>query len=108
VLISVRELEKFWNIHPNGVLHVGAHLAEESEQYSRFSWGKVIWVEAQHNLVRSLKETLNPLHNEVLEAAIWDVDGEVKQFGVASNSQSSSLLDFNTHSESYPDIKIGK
>jgi FkbM family methyltransferase len=56
--------------------------------------------------VNILKETLDPTRNSIFEAVIWDVDNELKKFGVASNSQSSSLLEFDTHSESYPDIKM--
>ncbi len=106
MLITVDNLDKFWNIRPNGVLHVGAHLAEESKEYSSHGWGVVIWVEAQEKLANELRNSLNPANNIVFQSIIWDIDNEFKRFGVASNSQSSSLLEFNTHSKSYPDIKM--
>lgn len=106
MLISVKELDKYWKIHPKGVLHVGAHLAEESSDYEAFRWGDVVWVEAQSNLANTLRKSLDSTRNSVYEAVIWETDNEIKRFGVASNSQSSSLLQFSTHSESYPDIKM--
>lgn len=106
MLITVKELVKFWNIRPTGVLHVGAHLAEESKDYSSHGWGPVIWVEAQEKLANELRNSLDPAANRVFQAVIWDVDNELKRFGVASNSQSSSLLEFSTHSKSYPDIRM--
>ena len=59
--VSVAELSKDWNIAPTGVLHVGAHLAEEALDYETFGWTPVIWVEAQPNLVQALNSKLDSL-----------------------------------------------
>jgi len=104
VLISVEELINLWNLKPTGVVHVGAHLAEEAEAYERFGWTPVIWVEAQPQLVTKLKLNLDPGIHSVLEAAVWNVDGAELELNLASNSQSSSLLKFGLHEEYYPEI----
>jgi FkbM family methyltransferase len=106
MLIQVSELVKVWGLKPRGVLHVGAHRAEEAIAYEEAGWLPVIWVEAQPDLVKSLTRDLNGENHKVLEAAVWDLDGLKKSFYVASNSQSSSLLDFGTHASDYPSVQI--
>jgi len=46
--------------------------------------------------------------HKIITAAIWDIDDIKMKFNVASNSQSSSLLDFGTHRDSYPKIEYTK
>jgi len=104
VYITVLELSKYWNIAPTGVLHVGAHLGEEASDYEKFGWTPTIWVEAQPNLVQALNSKLDSSMHKIIEAAIWEEDGVPLRLHVASNSQSTSLLNFGTHADSYPDI----
>jgi FkbM family methyltransferase len=104
VYITVSELSKYWNIAPTGVLHVGAHLGEEASDYEKFGWAPVIWVEAQPSLVKVLNSKLDPSKHKVIEAAIWEEGGVPLKLHIASNSQSTSLLNFGTHADSYPDI----
>lgn len=104
MFISVSELSRFWNIKPKGVLHVGAHLAEEAADYEKYGWLPVTWVEAQPNLVEVLEVNLHFPDHKVIEAAIWDENGVNLKLHIASSSQSTSLLDFGTHAELYPDI----
>ena len=104
MLISVDELHNLWNIRPTGVVHVGAHLAEESKEYEKFNWVPIIWIEAQPSLVEELKKKLDPTFNSVIEAAVWNKSDVELELNVASNSQSTSLLDFGSHESSYPDV----
>ena len=102
--ITVSELSKYWNIAPTGVLHVGAHLGEEASDYEKFGWTPAIWVEAQPNLVEILATKLDSSKHKVIEAAVWEEDGVPLKLHIASNSQSTSLLNFGTHSDFHPDI----
>jgi FkbM family methyltransferase len=104
MLITPRELFENWNVFPNSVLHVGAHLGEESSLYDEVEWFPVIWIEAQPSLIQELLSKLDPQKNQIIEAAIWDVSGLSMPLNIASNSQSTSLLDFGTHARSYPEI----
>ena len=45
MLVPVDALARTFGVRPTGVLHVGAHEAEEWDDYQRFGWGPVIWVE---------------------------------------------------------------
>ena len=106
MLISVKDLHEVFKVRPTQVLHVGAHLAEEEPAYRRYGWGHVTWVEAQPNLVRELKQTLPPETNSVFLGCIWSVTGKKLTLNIASNSQSSSLLEFGTHATDYPEISF--
>jgi FkbM family methyltransferase len=106
MLISVEELVRNWAIHPSGVVHVGAHLGEEANAYVGFNWVPVFWIEAQPELVKQLQERLPSQEHKVIQAAVWNVNDSVLNLHLASNSQSSSLLEFGSHSTDYPDIKF--
>jgi FkbM family methyltransferase len=106
MLISVKELARNWSIRPSGVLHVGAHLGEEALAYQEFGWLPVIWIEAQPELVQKLRERLDRPAHRIIQAAVWNVNDLVLNLHVASNSQSSSLLEFGSHSTDYPEIKF--
>jgi len=106
MFIPVSELQSDWNLSVNGVLHVGAHTGEEVVQYENAAWTPVIWIEAQPNLARDLRQKLNPKLHKVLEAAIFDKNDIELSMNISSNSQSSSLLNFGTHKLDYPEITM--
>lgn len=94
---------------PTGILHVGAHLAEERVDYESAGWSSlnpIIWIESQIDLAQKLTEVLNPNKNKVINATVWSETGKEMKFNVASNSQSSSLYDLGTHATTYPEIKF--
>ena len=108
MLFSISELVRRWQISPKSVLHIGAHLAEESEMYQSAGWNEVLWIEANPALMTDLRKKVEPLGQRVIEAAIWHTTGDELKLKVASNGQSSSLLEFNTHSALYPQIVVEK
>lgn len=108
MLFSINELVKHWCISPRSVLHIGAHLAEECDLYRSVGWDKVIWIEANPELINDLRKKVEPLGHRVYEAAVWNTTGEEVSLKVASNGQSSSLFEFNKHSTYYPKIVVDK
>lgn len=108
VYIPVIELAQNYNIKPRNILHIGAHLAEESPSYDKYFNAPILWIEAQPQLCSELVKRLNSKTNTVIEACVSDKDGEDVMFNVSSNSQSSSMLSFGTHSVSYPDVIVSE
>lgn len=104
MLISVRELHHYWNVTPIGVVHVGAHEAEELLEYRNNRFGQVIWVEAQPNLAEKLRVSTFGSGDSVIEAAVWHEKDIPMKLKISSNSQSTSLLEFGSHEVTYPDI----
>lgn len=109
MLIPVDELQRRFGISPSGILHVGAHLAEESIEYEGAGWSplnRIIWIESQSTLVGQLGNLLNPSKHKVINATVWSEAGLRKTFHVANNSQSSSLFALGTHERTYPEIQF--
>lgn len=94
---------------PSGVLHVGAHEAEESDDYTAFGWNPVIWVEMLPEKAMALQVRFaNDINNSVINAACWDTDGESLPVFRADNGQSSSLLKPNYHLTAHPTVTISE
>lgn len=108
MLIPVTELIQDFNVTPTSILHVGAHLAEESSEYDKNFNVPVLWIEAQSKLCLELRKTLNLKTNTVVEACVFEKDDELITFNVSSNSQSSSILEFGTHLDTYSNVKIAE
>jgi len=106
MLISIGEQSKIYGIHPTGVVHVGGHLGEEFSDYKNHNWGNVLWIEAQPNLAKQLEKLISGSGDRVMNAAVWDSSGVKLNLHVTSNSESSSLLEFGTHSLEHPDIVV--
>lgn len=106
MLIPVIDLLNDFNIKPKKILHVGAHLAEESEDYNKYFNAPIVWIEAQSKICLQLKKKLNLKNNTIIEACISDKDGELLSFNVSSNSQSSSLLNFGSHLMNHPEVTV--
>ncbi len=109
--IPVGVMEKYWGIHPNSIIHVGAHLAEEHFEYKKFNWigtesRKAIWVEAQTRLVDTLKHTLDQEENLIYNFAIWSEDKKEVSLNISNNTQSSSLFKLSKHKQIYPEIEF--
>ena len=112
MLIDVSFLAQKLQIRPVGVLHVGAHKAEELDQYKKHEWSlrsKTIWVEAQPNLARELNDRIDPAHNIVINAVAWSEDNKEISFHLTSNGESSSVYELAEHLNKHPKIKeVGK
>lgn len=91
----------------NGILHAGAHLAEEAPDYERVfgSALPVWWVEANPAVTTKINAVLQNYKNQILlDGMVAEVDGAERSFHVSNyDGMSSSLLDFGTHPEFSPD-----
>lgn len=111
MLLDLSDLFKRYAIDPHGVVHIGAHKGEERDAYLRCRFGKIIWIEANSQLAADLAATINAdIQNDVreivIQALVTEKDGDCIDFHIANNGQSSSIFDFGTHRESYPEILI--
>ena len=95
-------LLKDYNIKVTGILHIGAHLCEEKEDYnnSGIPDSNIYWVDGNEELVRVQKERGIP---NVFYSLIDNTEREV-EFNITNNKASSSLLELGTHADHYRDI----
>lgn len=84
-----------------GVLHLGAHLAQEAVQYAKY--GKpVLWVEALPNIFARLAKRLERYpQQQALCALLGDRDRLEQRFRVSNNAEgiSSSIFEFGPYGE---------
>jgi len=97
---AVQSVLKKYKIGVKGVLHVGAHECEEKSVYNGMGImdEDVIWIDANSKLVDAAKKRGIP---NCYTAALDEVERDTT-FKITNNGQSSSLLDFGSHSASYP------
>lgn len=89
------------NIHVFGSFHIGAHECEEMHFYNQLGLKAedVVWIDAIN--VKVSEATKRGIPN-VYNAVITDKDDEEIIFNVSNNVQSSSVLEFGTHSQEHP------
>jgi FkbM family methyltransferase len=105
VLIPIQDLKTFWKVKPSGVVHVGAHAGEELNDYEKYSFGPVVWIEAQPDLATELSKRIST-PSLVIQALVWNVDGAELTLNVTNNRQSSSIFEMGTHAQDYPSIQV--
>ena len=89
-----------------GVIHIGAHHGEEIEAYAQTGIRDVLWVEANQKMMKHLydKTRAYPVNSKYYCVALSNTDNEEVTLNIASNGQSSSLLECGTHATMYPHI----
>jgi FkbM family methyltransferase len=87
------------------VLHIGAHHGEEIQAYEANGVKKVIWIEANRDILfECIKQTeFSSVEQLYFDVCLSDKEEEVN-FHIASNGQSSSLFELGTHAQMYPHI----
>lgn len=105
MLIPFKDIYKQFNLKISGILHVGAHECEELRDYVSHNINpqQIYWVEAMEHKVLLMKSQNVP---NIYQAFVDDVDNKEIIFNVSNNGQSSSLLDFGTHTIHHPEVKF--
>ena len=104
-MLDLGELVATYDMKINGVLHVGAHLAEEASTYHDLGAGNVTWVEANPAVMPQINEVLAHYPGQrVIQALVYSEDGAWLDFNVTNfDGMSSSILEFGDHRVLYPD-----
>jgi FkbM family methyltransferase len=92
------------NIEVTGVFHIGAHECEELNFYTsclNVNPENIVWIDALPSKVsQAVARGIPNVHC----AVISDSDDQEITFNVSNNAQSSSILEFKTHSSEHPDV----
>ena len=89
----------------NGIIHIGAHELEELSDYLKRNISRVIWIEANPKKYDQINTKLKIFENMVLGKFAAGSKNGIQNLNIANNGQSSSLLEFGTHLDNYPEIK---
>lgn len=106
MLISFEDIQRqlaIYRIAITGALHIGAHECEEMPFYNRtgITQEDVIWIDALPSKVAQAKARGIP---NIYNAVVTEKDDDDVIFNVANNGQSSSVLEFGTHSKEHPSV----
>jgi FkbM family methyltransferase len=103
MLIPYHDLIKKYDMNVSGILHVGAHECEELKDYLNggVASNNIYWVEGQEILVNNMKN--KGIHN-IYHALIDIEDDKEVTFNISNNGQSSSILEFGSHSIHHPHV----
>lgn len=109
MLITFEEIKKYFlpENFPKNVIHIGAHHAEELTGYLSIGINQILWIEANPMVFYQLEEKIK--HHEGSKAycfAAHEKDNLHINFNIANNGESSSILDFGTHSSEHPHVKF--
>jgi FkbM family methyltransferase len=107
-VISIKNALVSKNINIEAAFHIGAHDCEELSFYEQLGLQDtdIVWIDAIPSKVVEAKNRGIP---NVYHSVITDKDDEEVMFNVSNNVQSSSILEFGTHSQEHPwVVYVGK
>jgi FkbM family methyltransferase len=111
MLIPFSRLISKHKVNITGVLHCGASIGQEAEEYAKLGVENMVFIEADPDVYIDLKSNIINYPKAIpINACLSDKDGEEVVFNIANNGgQSSSMLQFGTHTTAHPEVKfIGK
>jgi FkbM family methyltransferase len=95
-----------------GVVHAGAHTGQEAEVYEECGIERVLWIDANPDVIAPLNERVYPYGHVTVCACVGARDGEQVLFHIADSvdggnrGQSSSVLALGTHARVHPDVRF--
>lgn len=100
MLLDLPDLIQKHDLKITGILHVGAHLAEEAPLYNSLGIPNVWWVEGNEDNIRRVRSEVQKYisPSRVIQGLVAEEDGKEVVFHITNNdSMSSSLYEFGTH-----------
>ena len=88
----------------NGIIHVGAHEAEELPGYLLSGVRKIAWIEANPGKAELLNKKISKYPEMVVGNFAAGASNGSTLFNIANNGQSSSVLPLGTHEKLHPDV----
>ena len=95
-----------FNVPRHGLIHIGAHNAQELPIYKKFGIQNILWIEAdsthQNVILKNIQK--HPGSKLALFAAS-DVNGKATFHVTSNGGQSSSLLELKEHLRAHPNVR---
>lgn len=104
LLIDLRKIP--FSPRVRGVIHVGAHKAEEYETYKAIGAESIIYIECNSDLVVELEKRFKE-HSDVrvVQATIFDKETEAV-LKIHNDTHTTSLLDMAKMAENHPELVV--
>jgi len=106
MLINFNDIIKKYGT-PKGVIHIGAHLMEERNDYLTHGLVNTLWIEANPYIYSNISHINDNDTNEIVfNYAISDIDDLMITLNITNNGQSSSILELDKHKIHHPHIYV--
>ena len=111
MLFPLSELVERYRMKISGVVHAGAHTGQEAADYEACGIERVLWIEANPELMAPLNEHVFPYGHVSVCACLGARDGDEVTFHYADTAdgsnqgQSSSVLPLGTHAQRHPEVR---
>ena len=106
MLLNPYELQQWLNSNTvKGVIHIGAHHCEEKDYYNHFLRvpdSKILWIEGSQTFIDKARSKYPSAR--IIQALCSNVDNGTVEFMITNNEESSSILEFGTHSHHHPHV----
>lgn len=108
MLIPFERLIRKHRVNITGVLHCGASIGQEAKEYAKLGVQNMVFIEADPKVYNELKINLLDYQKAIpINACLSNVDNKEVTFHIANNGgQSSSMLEFGTHTTAHPEVKF--
>jgi FkbM family methyltransferase len=111
MLINFDYLFSKYNVKATEVLHVGANKGQETDAYIRNGITRIDYIEALEHVFHKLSAIhFHEKYDNIIscfKACVSNVDGQEVTFNISNNeAQSSSFLEFGTHSKEHPTVEF--
>lgn len=94
--------DELMKIKPKKIIHCGAHICDELEDYENIKSELVVWVEANQEQCSKCKAKLENKQGHILiNKAIYNKDNEKLKFKICNQIWASSLFDFGEDINKY-------
>lgn len=105
MMIPLERILKDYNLHPKGVIHVGAHWAEEHEDYIKCGIEKFVYIEPCKEAWEVLKNKTFECDSILINVACGAEEKEMPMYVSHQNQgQSNSLLKPELHLAQHPNV----
>lgn len=103
MLIKIHDLKNNYCIDFTNILHIGAHDCEELSDYTQLGAKNIHWVEAMKDKIKDIN--VPNCKNQMTLGVVSDKEGDLVNFNITNNGQSSSILELKEHIKEHPRIK---
>jgi FkbM family methyltransferase len=106
MMLPLKNILSKYNIYPNGVIHVGAHFAEEHYEYTECGIKKFVYIEPCLPAYDNMLSKFNGQENiSIFNCACGKEDAFLPMYVSHQNEgQSNSILAPKLHKEQHPEI----
>jgi len=99
-----------YKIPKENCLHVGANIGTEIETYDKYGFKNIVWIEGYQPYFETLQKNIGHRKNHfLLNTMVSDIQDEVVNFKVASNTGSSTIFEpTSSWYETFTDLSFQK